>query len=698
MAMFVTSVILFALVARTQALSTEQQMAANPIRRVVTMLQAMEKKVTSEGEVEKDLYDKFMCYCKTGTGDLSKSIGDAEEKIPQVTADIEAAEESLKTLKEELKQAQVDRTDAKAALAEATSIRKKEAAEFDKFSTDTKANIAAIRAAVAAITKGMKGGFLQTSAASTLRHLVDTMNLVDEDRQTLGAFLEGPSWGAGYVPQSGQITGILKTMDDEMSAALHDAIEEEESRQIKYKTSAAALNKEIADLTEAIETKTKKIGDTGVAIVQMKDDLDDTQKDLAADQKFLADLEKGCATKTAEWQERCKMRSAEIAALQDTIKMLNDDDALELFKKTLPAPSASLMQLSESSKALRARALLSVRSAMKASRGNKAQLDLIELALSGKKVDFSKVIGMIDDMVALLKKEQNDDNDKKEYCEMQFDTSDDKKKALERDLMLANKAIDAAEKAIATTTDEIAALNKAIQDLDKAVMEATVQRRNENSDFNELIASDTAAKELLLMAKNRLNKYYNPKLYIPPAKKELSAEGAIERQFSLASVHQHGVAAPPPPPETWGPGGYNKKGEESSGVIAMIDLLIAEMDKEMTEAKAEEKDAQADYEQMMKDSAAKRAADSQTLTDKIALKADLEAELDKQKGIAADTTKELYATLKYISSLHAECDWLIQYFDVRKEARTSEIQSLVDAKAVLSGADFSLLQEQVHHY
>merc|ERR1719498_1704983 len=114
------------------------------------------------------------------------------------------------------------------------------------------------------------------------------MNLVDQDRQTLGAFLQGPSWGAGYVPESGQITGILKQMDDEMSAALHDAIEVEESRQIKYKTTAKALTKEIAELTEAIETKTKKIGDTGVAIVQMEDDLDDTQKDLGDDKKFLA--------------------------------------------------------------------------------------------------------------------------------------------------------------------------------------------------------------------------------------------------------------------------------------------------------------------------------------------------------------------------------------------------------------------------
>jgi chromosome segregation ATPase len=118
----------------------------------------MEEKVIAEGETEKDLYEKFMCYCKTGTGDLSKSIADAEVKVPQVTADIEAAEESLKTLKDDLKQAQTDRTEAKKALAEATGIREKEASAFDKFSSDTKANIAAIRKAVTAITKGMKGG------------------------------------------------------------------------------------------------------------------------------------------------------------------------------------------------------------------------------------------------------------------------------------------------------------------------------------------------------------------------------------------------------------------------------------------------------------------------------------------------------------------------------------------------------------
>merc|ERR1712113_191383 len=107
---------------------------------------------------------------------------------------------------------------------------------------------------------------------------------------------------------------------------------------------------------------------------------------------------------------------------------------------------------------------------------------------------------------------------------------------------------------------------------------------------------------------------------------------------------------------------------ENTGVISMIDLLIKDLAREMTEAETEEKDSQADYEQMMKDSAAKRTTDSKALTAKSSAKADTEAELQAHNEHHADGAQELMATMKYISSLHSECDWLLQYFDVRKEA------------------------------
>merc|ERR1719401_2196806 len=123
----------------------------------------------------------------------------------------------------------------------------------------------------------------------------------------------------------------------------------------------------------------------------------------------------------------------------------------------------------------------------------------------------------------------------------------------------------------------------------------------------------------------------------------------------------------------------------------MIDLLIKDLDKEMTEAETEEKIGQKDYEALMADSAAKRREDSKGLTEKGAMKADLEAALEKHTEAEKMGTRELMMTEKYISELHAECDWLLKYFEARKEARSEEIDSLGKAKAVLSGADFSLL-------
>merc|ERR1719221_841832 len=111
----------------------------------------------------------------------------------------------------------------------------------------------------------------------------------------------------------------------------------------------------------------------------------------------------------------------------------------------------------------------------------------------------------------------------------------------------------------------------------------------------------------------------------------------------------------------------------------MIDLLVKDLAKEMTEAETEEKNSQADYEEMMKDSAAKRTSDSKALAAKGSAKADTEGALQAHTEKHADGAKELMATTKYISSLHGECDWLLQYFDVRKEARAGEVDSLKKA-------------------
>merc|ERR1712037_20702 len=195
----------------------------------------------------------------------------------------------------------------------------------------------------------------------------------------------------------------------------------------------------------------------------MKNDLGDTEEALAADQEFLANLEKNCETKKKEWEVVVKTRGEELAALADTIKVLNDDDALELFKKTLPSAS-SLMQIQVSKTGMRRRALVMLKELMK--KPGHDHIGFIALALEGKKVGFDKVIKMIDDMITTLKIEQADDDAKKEYCGKELDAADDKKKGLERSVSDLETTIENAKEDIAKLGEEIEALKAGIKELD----------------------------------------------------------------------------------------------------------------------------------------------------------------------------------------------------------------------------------------
>merc|ERR1719326_1266168 len=352
-----------------------------------------------------------------------------------------------------------------------------------------------------------------------------------------------------------------------MEASLAKATSEEEGSIKDFDALVAAKTKEINALGREIESKTSRIGELGVELVTLKEDLDDTTKSLAEDEAFLKDLDKNCQTKQDEWAARSKIRAEELLAIADTIKILNDDDALELFKKTLP--TTSLLQLKSNSQATKQRALAALQ---QASQGVKRdyRIDLISLALKGKKVSFEKVLKMIDDMVALLGKEQQDDNDKKEYCENIIDKTEDNLKALELTVSDLGKAIADYKERIATSGEELEALADGIKALDKQVAEATEDRKEEHT---ATVANDNAAKELIGLAKNRLNKFYNPKLYVAPPKSE------------AAFFSQREGVAPPPPPETFG--AYAKKGEESGGVIGMLDMMVADLDKEITETETE---------------------------------------------------------------------------------------------------------------
>merc|ERR1711957_939879 len=316
---------------------------------------------------------------------------------------------------------------------------------------------------------------------------------------------------------------------------------------------------------------------------------------------------------------------------------------------------------------------------------------------------MGKIVKLIDELAIQLKKEQKEDDAKKDYCDGEFDKTEDKAKVLANEASDLETTIDDASESISNLKAEIEALDDGIRALDKEVAEATENRKEEHDDFSATFAANAAAVDLLGFAKNRLNKFYNPSQYKAPPKRELSEDEQITLNMGgtlapteapggiagtgIGFVQEHNHVAPPPPPAA--DMAYKAKGEESTGVIAMIDTLVNDVEKEMQEAKLEEKDAQGDYEKFMDDAGAKRSEDSKSMTDKEGALADTSDSLVTNKEALKNKKFEQMETEKYIGGLHADCDWLLKYYDMRKEARTNEVDAMGKAKDVLNGADYS---------
>jgi hypothetical protein len=230
------------------------------------------------------------------------------------------------------------------------------------------------------------------------------MDMSSVDREMLASFL---STKGGYAPASGEIVGILKQMDDEMKADLDDATKTEDAAIQAFDGLVAVKTKEINALQKSIETKTARVGEIAVKTAGMENDLEDTKEDLEESKKCLADLDVNCEKKKKEWGEYQKMQAQELLALADTIKVLNDDDALELFKKTLPSGASSFLQIQVTDKSQRSKALQVL------SESKDPRVDLLAVALRGGKIGFGKIIKLIDELVATLKKEGEADTEKR---------------------------------------------------------------------------------------------------------------------------------------------------------------------------------------------------------------------------------------------------------------------------------------------
>jgi len=386
-----------------------------------------------------------------------------------------------------------------------------------------------------------------------------------------------------------------------------------------------------------------------------------------------------------------KLRDDEITAISETIAILNDDDALDIFKKAVPAlvqdPSTGFLQTKHAVTAAARfqKALDIVRSANEAHHDRRLMFLIMKMS-SKQAPDFGAVSKMIDDMLAVLNSEQAEDVNKKEWCFVEISKADKEAGSKQESVDQLKAEISEVADEIEGLDDDVKALATAIADLDREVASSTEQRKKEHEEYTSSLQMTEAAIGLIGKAKNRLNKFYNPTVYKAPPKTERTMEQKIIQSYGFVQRHSamHSVSSKKQMPEI--PEVPKMEKQNSGGVVALLDTIVKDLEMDKVSAGHDEKTAQKDYVEFMAESQATREQDQKTMVDKKSSKAELEKKHVEAKATIATSFEELQNSHQYLSELHNQCDFLVDNFEARNTARAAEIESLKNAKATLAGA------------
>jgi len=659
-------VALFLLVAT--ALASDVDVNANPIRKVVNLMETMQSKIEAEGKKNDELFDKFECYCKKTQTELEDEIAKADAIGNVKPEDIKAKEAQLQQLQQAVEDLKNEETEEEETLAAATASREKQHQEHMKAETEHAGT---------------------ENAAENALHTLHT-NQTDADNLSVHDAVANPAVPAGFLQirskqLPGEVNAYIRQIEETSEENWRQEVADDTKGAGLFDSVKSSKTKSIKTVLDMVTKKQKKIGDLKVEIVNMKHMMKGGAKALAEDKKMLAELKKDCPQRASEQDEKKALRADELKALDDTIKMLNDDDALDLFGKTIKQPS--LLQFNTAHEQAREKAKQIV-SDLRAQVGSHPELNFLALALSGKNVDFTHVLKKIDGMVVLMGKEGKDDVSKKDYCKKEFHDAASKAKDLKSKISELSASVNEKQASIEKIAEEIKSINDGVRSLDESMAQATENRKAEAAAYLELVQQDSAAVELLGAAKNRLHQFYNPKLFKDTTTPSPYDPYALV-QVSLHRQQTEAVKVGAAPATA---GAYKRSTGASNGVLSMVATMISDLQREMAVAKADEKNSQKEYESTVADAKEKRAADLKDAQSKAAAKADLEGDLNDDVQTKGMKVKVQKAAMQFTENLHKECDWLLKNFDLRKQAREEEVDNLKRAKAVLAGADFSLLQ------
>jgi len=641
----------------------------HPIGKVIAMLEDLKVKARTEGEAEAVSYQKFEYWCKNSLKELNTAIATGKENIATLEDQIESKQKLIAQMTEDIAALEKQLADSAAAAAKAKEIREEENKNYEDADKDFTSTIEAVDSCIEALSKA-KDETKLLAQKSVMKVINLAKFLVsDEERHVLTSFLQQPSKPDAkvYTFKSQKVIELLKGLKEKFEADQLEATKAETNALNAYN-----LAKDARDQADEAAEKSKKEKETikGTAeedLAGFEEDLASEKDDLKENEGSLESTTDTCSVRATEWATRQETRSNEIAAMDMAIKILAKVGGVRSPKKEelIQRKALSFIQIDDpKAKAVK----LLVAEAHKLH--SKSLLKLAEQIRKHGAGPFDKIIQMIQKMIFRLMAEQKDEDDHKNWCDMELEKSTASKEDKTEKLEALQDKIDQAEAQTQKLAGEIEELSKEVSELTTYIQEET-DLRNEAKAENEATIKDAKdAQDAISNAVAVLTEFY--------------------KSSGMTFLQQQGrdPVSLPESPETWDAGytGVSDPNAQPDGIVTVLEKIGADFAEMESQTASQEATDQEEYDKDMTEKAVEKAGKEKEGEMKGHERARLLNKLETWNGEKKHVVSELEAVTQYLKDLEPACVSGDSTYEDRKQARTDEVTALREAQTILEDA------------
>jgi len=626
-----------------------------PTQKVVQLLEGMAAKGKEEKHAEQVQFAAYKQFCDDTTVEKKRSIKEAGERMEKLDADQKKAGADAAQLAKEIAVHQDDIATWNGDKAASTKVRELEKADFDTLHQDYSESVDALERAIQVLKKVA----VDKPQAEMLLAQLSVVQMKEEQRAALKAFLQAPGEAYGYEFQSQGVVEMLEGLLDKF-------VDERTDLEKKEMNSKHAFDMLMQDLTAQIENATKSSEDkSALKAKRLQDkadavsDFQDTSATKSEDEKYLSDLMATCEQKASDFESRQQLRADELTAIAKAVEILSSGAVAGNAEKHLPQMLLQLkskLALANSDNQWKAVEYLKMRASQLNSR-LLSQLVQQSATASVAADPFKKVKQMIKDLIVRLMEEANEEAEHKGWCDTELATNESTRKEKTAAVEMLHAEIDQLESSIAKLGEEITDLTAAVAELTKAMAEATDLRTTEKAKNEETISDSKEAQTAVAQALTVLKEFY--------------AKAAEATSF----VQQPEIFDSP----------YTGMQAENGGVVGMLEVIESDFARLEADTTAAEAAAQKEYDEFMTDSKVDKSSKETSIEHKTAKKQDETQSLEQKKADLEGTQKELDAALAYFDKLKPSCISTGTSYEDRVARREEEIQSLQEALRILNG-------------